>query len=127
MGGGARRVAGGAEAFGRPRGGCLMAEVRVVEETDTPSGWRLVVRVGGVSGPARSVEVLLSWADHDHWSHGGVGPAVVAEALVRFLLRRTPLEEVRSRFDASFVRRLYPTVDVEMRRRFGLEADPSEG
>ncbi|MBL0926052.1 MAG: hypothetical protein IBJ11_00155 [Phycisphaerales bacterium] len=68
-------------------------------------------------GGETSVEVTLSWADYEHWSHGVTPPARVVEAVVGLLLEKAPASMDRPKIDAAAGRRLVPGFDRELAER----------
>lgn len=93
-----------------------MAEVDVQSETPIDRGWAFRVLVRADEGEPEARTVRLSWADYDLWSHGAAAPERVAAAVMRFLLARVPLPEVRPEFDAASLRRSWPEIDHEVPR-----------
>jgi len=89
-----------------------LSTIRIEEESEAPRGWSFQVAVMGDDGTDTRHCVRLSWVDYDHWSHGSTPPALVAQAVVRFLLDRG--ETVPARFDAATLRRRFPDFDDTM-------------
>ena len=91
-----------------------MSTVRVGAEQESTAGWRFEVHVRAAEGPGSEStrhEVILSWVDYEHWSHGAHAPARVVDAVMRFLLDRVGYGDIAARFDAARVRRTFPEVD----------------
>lgn len=87
-----------------------MTRVEIASERESGNGWTFeaVVHAGG---DRRSLEVRLSWADYNLWSHdGGDPPEEVARAAVTFLSAQ-PTQAVRDSFDAAVLRRHYADAD----------------
>lgn len=91
--------------------------IEVLTETDEPTGWVFRVRIRDSDGTSTAHEVHLHWSDYDHWSGGASRPELVVESVMRFLLRHIAKEEIRPRFDASTVRRMYREADEEITRK----------
>jgi hypothetical protein len=97
-----------------------VAEIEIASEKESGGGWAFEARVIDAAGASHRFQVTLSWADYDHWSPGGgVEPARVAEAVIRFLLDRMPAGELRSKLDASLARRLFADADETIPRVIG--------
>ena len=89
-----------------------MAQVEIVSERDSRSGWTFTAQVLDDGGSLRRHEVSLSWADYNLWSGSGADePAEVAAAAVRFILSLTPPDQLPARFDASTARRMDQQAD----------------
>ena len=89
-----------------------MPPCTIITEEEIPHGWRYDVEVVAGNGERRSLHLTLSWSDYNHWSATGADePAAVALAVVRFLLSRSPVAELREKLDASLARRLYDDAD----------------
>ena len=96
-----------------PGDASAVAQVEIVSEQEMGAGWRFIARVLDDRGSLRTHEITLSYADYNHWSSAGADPpAAVAEAALRFLLSRIPPDELRSAFDASIARRMFPDADA---------------
>lgn len=97
---------------------CEVATVVVESEQEIPHGWKYRVLVrAGPGEPGREdarYEIRLDWVDHDHWSGGRCPPSRVVEALVRYLLDRSPERSLPDRFDAATARRWCPELDREL-------------
>lgn len=105
-----------------------MAVVTVIREEEREGGWAFAIEV--TTGPAAGAgdaagsasrqavtthhNVLLSWVDYDHWSHGRLAPERVAGAVVRFLIDRDPEGALPETFDASTIRRRFPELDERL-------------
>jgi hypothetical protein len=94
-----------------------VTRIEVLTETDEPNGWVFGVHVRDLDGSSTAHEVHLHWSDYDHWSGGASRPERVVEAVIRFLLSHISKEEIRPRFDASIVRRMYDDADDEISRQ----------
>lgn len=100
--------------------------VSVITELESPRGWVFAVRVpgpvgaagdvsGGGSGMAAAqVDLSLSWADYEYWSHGSASPSRIAEAVVRTLREAEPERILPAKFDASTARRWVTDFDDRM-------------
>lgn len=88
-----------------------MARIDVKTETDSPRGWTFAVAVYDDAQPPTEYQVVLSWVDYDHWSHGRVPPERVAAAAVRFVLDQEDGHGLGHRFDCARLRRLWPEID----------------
>jgi hypothetical protein len=97
-----------------------MAEIEIGEEREQPTGWAYDVTV--FDGGRRHVyQVTLSYPDYDHWSHGQVPPSKVVRRAFEFLLEKEPASAILPKFDCSVMRRYFPEVDQELKRRLGPE------
>jgi hypothetical protein len=93
----------------------MAAQVEILSERDGPAGWVFTAQVLDDDGALRRHEVILAWADYNHWSSSGADePARVAAAVLRFLLTKQSANEVPSRLDAATARRRYPDADAEI-------------
>jgi len=97
-----------------------VAQVEIVSERDSRSGWTFTAQVLDDGGSLRRHEVSLSWADYNLWSGSGADePAEVAAAVLRFLLTKLEASEVPARLDAATARRRYPDADAHIPRLVG--------
>lgn len=87
-----------------------MPRVVVLSETEHGRGWRFVAEIQEPGG-RRSVEMTLSWADHERWSGGAKPPSEVAEHALRFAASKALLPRLGERFDASTIRRMAPELE----------------
>jgi hypothetical protein len=93
-------------------GGPPVAQVEIVEEREQAGGWVFEAQVIDDAGELRRHRIDLAWVDYNHWSASGSDePAAIAAAVLRFLLTRQDAAEIRGRFDASLVRRLFEDAD----------------
>lgn len=79
-------------------------DILVQNERQTKHGWAFDVSRGPSS--ADTLEVQLSWADYEYWTHGSSPPARVVEMLMRALEELRPDAELGGRVDASTLRRV---------------------
>jgi hypothetical protein len=92
-----------------------VAQVEIVRECEQASGWTFDAQVIDDAGELRRHRVNLAWVDYNHWSASGSDePAAIAAAVLRFLLTRLDAAEIRGRFDASLVRRLFADADEQI-------------
>ena len=89
-----------------------MAQVEVVSETETGSGWNFEAQILDNEGTLWPFQVTLSWADYNLWSASGADePNAVACAVLAFLASRMPAAEIRTAMDGSLARRLFDDAD----------------
>jgi hypothetical protein len=89
-----------------------MAPIEIISEQELGNAWRFVVQALGEDGNLHRRTVTLAWADYNFWSHDGSdAPAVVAEAVIEFLLTKMPPEQLPEKFDASLARRRFGDAD----------------
>ena len=92
-----------------------MPQIEIISEQDHGKGWQFVVQVLDDSGTLRQHALTMSWADYNLWSSDGADePAKVAEAVIAFLVTKSPAGELQRKFDASIVRRRYPDADAKI-------------
>ncbi len=91
-----------------------MVLIQSLTEQEEPQGWCFEVKLE--SGDlCRDIEVRLSWADYNLWSHTGVDmPWLVARAALVFVLRFRKVRELPERLDASLARRLDSSADAQI-------------
>ncbi|MHC5002305.1 MAG: hypothetical protein ACYTJ0_04205 [Planctomycetota bacterium] len=90
-----------------------MAQIEVVSERESGTGWIFEIQVLDDDGALRRHRLGLSWADYDLWCPGGEhAPALVAEAVIGFLLARGGPAGLRREFDASLARQLHADADA---------------
>lgn len=96
-----------------------LAEIRIQNEQETGRGWAydVIVQRPGDQDP-RQHQVTLSWADYEYWSHGQKPPADVVRQIVTYLLEQ-PGFTPPVRFDASTVRRWFPSLDRHLAGEVG--------
>lgn len=87
-----------------------MPRVEVVSEVEQGRGWKFAAQIAE-AGAARTVEMTLSWADHERWSGGGKPPSEVAAQALRFAASHGLLPRLGNRFDASTLRRMAPELE----------------
>jgi hypothetical protein len=92
-----------------------VAQVEIISErarTGSGGGWEFVAAVLDEQGQLRHHTVTLSWADYNLWSADGADePSKVIEAVIEFLLTRVRPADMRVKFDASTLRRLFADAD----------------
>jgi len=92
-----------------------VAQIEITDESEQTGGWEFQAQVLDENGRLYRCTMHLSWADYNLWSPGGAdAPAAVAEAALAFLLSRQSAQQIKSRFDASLVRRLDPAADEQI-------------
>lgn len=90
----------------------MVAQVEIIREEELAGGWTFAVQVLDEDGALHRYTLRLSWADYNLWSpHGADEPGRVAEAVLSFLLSRSPAENLRRSFDASIARRMHADAD----------------
>ncbi|MCI0362283.1 MAG: hypothetical protein L0Y44_11370 [Phycisphaerales bacterium] len=94
-----------------------MAQVEILSEKDRPSGWEFSAQVLDDAGRIKACRMTLSWADYNLWSaDGSDAPALVAEAVISFLVSRDHSVELADHFDASLARRKFRDADEQIPR-----------
>jgi hypothetical protein len=88
--------------------------VSALTERESPHGWVFDVAIGD-SDVERRADVALSWVDYEYWSHGTIGPSVVAELVVRAVLDADPKRDLPEKFDCSTARRWVRDLDQRIR------------
>ena len=91
-----------------------MAEPLLLSEREQAAGWAFDIHLdeGPEADPHARITLHLSWADYNLWSASGADePSAVALAVIRYLIGRGSISELRDQFDASICRRLYPDAD----------------
>ena len=93
-----------------------MPNVAVKTEVETDRGWsfRVAVREDDAA-PASEHELLLSWVDYEHWTHGLASPSRVAEVVVTTVRDAKPDLQLPPKFDASTCRRWVRDLDARVR------------
>lgn len=91
-----------------------MVLIQSLTEQEEVQGWCFQVKLE--SGDLmRKIEVRLSWADYNLWSKTGADmPWSVARAALSFVLQFMTVKELPQRLDASLVRRLNRSADVQV-------------
>jgi len=84
----------------------------LLNETETPEACTWTVQRIDSEGMIHRHNLKLSWADYDFFVPGGsVPPAVVAEAVMTFMLQHDALHPLGTSLDASTPRRRVPNAD----------------
>jgi hypothetical protein len=94
-----------------------MASVRVDNQWETDDGLHFAVTVDE-AGRSTNHEVTLSRADYERWGSEGISAAAVVRRCVEILLERVPQRDLLDRFDVREAVQLYPSFEMEVRRRF---------
>ena len=92
-----------------------MPQIEIISEQEHGKGWQFVVQVLDDRGTLHKHTLTMSWADYNLWSPDGADePAMVAEAVMMFLLKHSPAAELGEKFDASIARRKSNHADAQI-------------
>jgi hypothetical protein len=93
----------------------VVAQIEITDETERAGGWSFDAQVLDADGRLHHCTLHLSWADYNLWSPDGAdAPARVAEAALAFFLSERSMNELKSSFDASLLRRIDPEADKKV-------------
>lgn len=90
----------------------MVIQIEILSEHEIPTGWVFDAHFLAESGKLHPIALTLSWADYNLWSPDGTDePQKVAEAVLSYLAAKTPLAEIRSKLEASQLRRMFEDAD----------------
>lgn len=82
-------------------------------EVPTSSGWRYTIQLEHPhSTSTHTLNLTLSWVDHDYWTGGTLAPSTTIERIVETLLNARIA--IPARADCSTLRRFYPGLDLAL-------------
>lgn len=90
----------------------MVIQIEILSEHEIPTGWVFDAHFLAESGNLQPITLTLSWADYNLWSPDGTDePQKIAEAVLSYLAAKTPLVDIRSKLDASHLRRMFDDAD----------------